>query len=263
MSNFDSYCDKFRNIAMERSEGILLLRLHTDGGPLIWDFHDGTDVHGALGDAFWEIGRDAENRVVILTGTGADFLNAEASPKGQLMLPDWDRLMKEGRDLINHLLAIEVPVIAAVNGPVMCHPELALLSDIVIATDTAIFGDRMHMTNGIVPGDGMQVLWPMLLGINRARTMMLLDQNFTAKEAFDLGFIAEVLPADNLMPRAMEIARHLLTKPPLALRYTRTLFTQNIKKRMLDELGQGLALEGLALFSVLEALDKNAEVASP
>ena len=62
------YQHKYKNIAFERRDGILLMRLHTRNGPLQWAARDGTSVHAALGDAFYDVGHDADNRVVIMTG---------------------------------------------------------------------------------------------------------------------------------------------------------------------------------------------------
>src|SRR5258705_280740 len=79
--------------------------------------------------------------------------------------PDyWDRIYIEGKDLLMNLLDIPVPVIGAVNGPAFIHAELVTMSDIVIASDTAIFADLAHFPGGTVPSDGVHVWWEMLLG---------------------------------------------------------------------------------------------------
>ena len=71
--------------------------------------------------------------------------------------------------------------------------------------------------------------------------MLLMGKQLSAQEALDWGVVAEVLPQDQLVDRAWEIARELVQRPPLVLRYTRQLFTQNFKRAFLDELGHGLA----------------------
>ena len=75
MSRFDSYKDKFSCLRMRREDGILEMRLHTNDGPLRW----GLIPHGELPDAFAEVGRDRDNRVVILTGTGEEFSGIRAN----------------------------------------------------------------------------------------------------------------------------------------------------------------------------------------
>jgi enoyl-CoA hydratase/carnithine racemase len=144
-------------------------------------------------------------------------------------------------------LDLEVPVIAAVNGPARVHAELALLSDIVLASETAIFGDRPHFGTGVVPGDGVHVIWPALLGVNRSRYFFLTEQEFTAQEALELGLVGEVHPPDRLLERAWQLARKLNEKPRLTLRYTRALLTRSLKKAVLDELTYGIALEGISI----------------
>jgi len=202
-----------------------------------------------LGDAFYRIGRDSENRVVILTGTGDRFMTdfGPSWPGSGPSAEEWDRIRREGRDLIMNLLDIEAPVIGAANGPAFLHAELLTMSDIVIASDTASFADKAHAAGGVVPGDGVHVWWPMLLGMNRARHFLLTGQEISAAEAKELGFVAEVVPSARLLPRAWEIAAELAARPTLMLRYTRIAFAQQIKRRMIDDLGYGLVMEGVAV----------------
>ena len=81
------------------------------------------------------------------------------------------------------MLDIEVPMIAAVNGPVTVHSELAVLCDVVLARTDTYFQDAPHFPGGLVPGDSMQVVWPMLLGPNRGRYFLLTGQEIHAEEA--------------------------------------------------------------------------------
>ncbi|MEX3947976.1 enoyl-CoA hydratase/isomerase family protein [Paraburkholderia sp. EG287B] len=247
MSCLEDYGKRFANIEFERRDGVLQVRLHTDGGPLKWGALDGS-IHSQLGEAFYQIARDLENRVVILTGTGNAFCDAmnyaelPAEPLAQI----WPRLQREGQDLLMQLLDIPVPVIGAINGPAHIHAELLVLSDIVLASSHAEISDQAHFVHGVVPADGVQIVWPMLVGHNRARHFLLTGERMTAQRAWELGVVGEVLAQEALLERAWEIARGLAAKPIETLRYTRAVFAQPFKRRMVDELGYGLALEGLA-----------------
>ncbi len=96
-----------------------------------------------------------------------------------------------------------------------------------------------------MPGDGVHVVWPLVLGPNRGRYFLLTGQKLSAKQALDLGVVSEIVSRDKLVPRAWELAREITKRPSLAIRYARVPITQNLKKLMLENLGYGLALEGL------------------
>jgi enoyl-CoA hydratase/carnithine racemase len=245
---FEDYATKYQHVRMQRKDGILELTLHTDGKTLEW----GGGPHQELGFAFRDIGSDRENKVIILTGIGDAFIKEVDSTNLGNHLPatsidprTWDHIYWNAKNLIMSLLDIEVPMIAAVNGPALIHAELAVLCDIVLAADHAVFQDAPHVPNGLVPGDGVQVVWPLLLGMNRGRYFLLTGQKLSAQEALTLGVVSEVLPRDELLGRARTLAEQLLRQPPLTLRYARVVLTQQIKRLMLDNLGPGLALQGL------------------
>ena len=95
----------------------------------------------------------------------------------------------EGKRLLMNLLDIPMPMISAVNGPALIHAEIPVLCDIVLASETAAFQDAPHFPNGIVPGDGVHLVWPLLLGANRGRYFLLTGQKLSAQEALTLGVV--------------------------------------------------------------------------
>ena len=125
------------------------------------------------------------------------------------------------------------------------------MSDIVIASDTALFQDAPHFIGGIVPGDGAHVVWTHLLGPNRGRYFLLMGQEIGAAQALDYGIVGEVLPADAVLGRALEIAHMFAGKTDLALRYSRVALTQRYKRLMDEGLSLGLGLEALAAIDLL------------
>jgi enoyl-CoA hydratase/carnithine racemase len=248
MSNFSEYARRYSMIEMRREDGILEMRFHTDGGPFQWSL----DPHGQLERAFLDVGRDRSNEVVILTGTGSIYCGPRLGPGGHNharhpVTPDiWDPIYWESKHLQMNLLNIEVPVIAAINGPIYRHAELPLMSDIVVAADDTEIQDSAHFQAGLLPGDGMHIVFPHLIGTTRARYFLLTGQTLTAQQGFEFGLFNELLPREQVLPRAWALARELLRQTPLMRRYARVLLTQELKKKMHDLLGYGLALEGLA-----------------
>jgi enoyl-CoA hydratase/carnithine racemase len=244
---FESYRNKYENVRMKREEGILEVAFHTRGGPLVFNGY----VHEALVDAFRDIGDDRDNHVVILTGTGEEFC-ARISPEGfDFFTPTgYDKILREGTKLLENILDIQTPMIAAINGPVTVHSEWALLCDIVLAAEEASFQDAAHPAFGIVPGDGLHVVWPEVIGEIRGRYFLLSGQMLSAAEAKDYGAVNEVLAREALLPRAWELARHLKKQNPLTLRYTRIALSTRFRRRLQESLSYGLALEGISAAQV-------------
>ena len=252
MSSFEEYADKYQNIRMERRDGILQATLHTNGGTIKW----GEVSHREMSYALSDIGSDPETKVVIITGTGDEFVGQDpgmipwvipppGSDKSWTAAALWDKTYWEGKRYVMKLLDIEVPVIGAVNGKSARHSDLALLSDVALASEDATFSDS-HLKGNYPPGDGGHVMWLELMGLNRGRYFLMTDQVLSAQDALRLGMINEVLPKEKLLPRAWELAEQLAQKPHLTLRYTRVVFTMRMKRLMQDMLGYGLVLEGLA-----------------
>ncbi len=158
-----------------------------------------------------------------------------------------DRTNRVQVRILQELLAVEVPMIAILNGPARRHAEVALMCDIVLAAEDATIEDTAHVQLGShVPGDGINIVLSLLLGLNRARYMMLTGQILSANEAQRLGLVAEVLPREQLLPRAWVLAEQLAQKPDLVLRYTRTVLTHPLRKAINESVEYHLALERLA-----------------
>ena len=249
MSKFDEYSRSYQFVRMERRSGILQMTLHTGGGPLQWNL----DAQIEFVRAFTDVGADRDNRVVILTGTGNEFSGPRLDPDtpffhGAKLTPAGVHdVFVNARKMVNAVLGIEVPMIAAVNGPAKRHADLALMCDIVIAADDVTFEDTAHFHNGgIVPGDGINVVYTMLMGLNRARYLMLTGQVLSAREAKDIGLVAELMSRENLLPRAWQLAEQLAKKSDMLLRYTRMVLTHPLRKQLEEGLQYFLAMEALS-----------------
>jgi enoyl-CoA hydratase/carnithine racemase len=246
MSELSEYQHRYATIDMERSDGVLQLTFHTDGGPLQWG-HTGKS-QTEFADAFALLARDPENRVVIMTGTGDIFAGPPASEATFVSGgPErWEVVRGDGLRLMFNLLDIPVPVIACLNGPAYRHADIALLGDIVLAADHALIQDTAHFLNHTVPGDGLHLVLLTLLGWNRGRHLMLTGRSLDARELHDLGLVAEVLPRERLLPRAHELAATIASRSPLVLRYTRMALVEPLKQLFYRSLPHSWALEAMA-----------------
>ncbi|HVW46653.1 MAG TPA: enoyl-CoA hydratase/isomerase family protein [Solirubrobacterales bacterium] len=257
--DFAAYGDRYESIAMERRGDVLEVRFHTDGGPLQWG---PGQVHDEFEDAFQEIARDSSLRVLIMTGTGEVFSGPIGDAATFPSFPgprQWEQMRRGATRLLQGLLEIEATIVSCLNGPAMRHAEIPLLGDIVLAAPDACFRDSGHLPNRAVPGDGMHFVMPLLLGFNRARQFLLTGRTIDAEEALRIGVVSEVLPREQLLPRAREIAADLLEQNPLALRYAKLLLMEPVRRRAREELGHGLALEGLGVID--ETLARTDEAA--
>jgi enoyl-CoA hydratase/carnithine racemase len=248
---FADYRTSFKTAELEMlSSGVLVVRFHSRGKSLAWNGLP----HREYPELFAHIAADRDVRAVIITGTGETFIDLvedfEAGvAEGRATAAQMDSGVYEGVRLLENLLRIEVPIVAAVNGAAVVHAELALLSDIVLCTPATYFSDEAHVPNGLVPGDGVQIVWPLLLGINRARYFLLTGQQIHAEEARQMGLVAEIVPAEELMARATEHAGRLAECNPIVIRNTRNALVAGLRRDLSEGLQQGLLLETVASLS--------------
>jgi enoyl-CoA hydratase/carnithine racemase len=250
--NHPGYFSRYPTVRFEREEdGILVMSLHTEGGPLTFTARD----HETFVDAFYDVSRDRENKVVILTGAGGHFMpGIDFSSFGDVSDPDvWSKVHDEGTQILENLANIRVPMIWALEGKAHVHAEYGLLANVIIAAEDATFNDLPHFAGGIVPGDGVFTLWSHYVGPGRAQAMLLDPQPVTARQAKDLGVVAEVVPSGRALARAKEIAKSYLTKTEVTRRNTRIHFVQPIKERIVREVGYGLALEGASAAALVKS----------
>src|SRR5271163_1728925 len=250
----NEYKEKYEYIKMERNEeGILLWQLHFKGKEAVWSH----EVHEEVAMSWRDIGSDQENKVIILTGTDEAWVRREyfdemENPAGEKDMIDasqraefWADAHNRGMRIEMDLLAIEQPMIAAMNGPCSIHAEIPLLCDIVLAAEHTIIADAVHHQFGFVPGDGVQVVFPLLMGLNRARYFMLMGQELSAAELMNLGLVNEVLPAEAVLPRAYECARIIMQAPPTTVRLFRPTVLHQLKSQMVNSVSHGLMMEGI------------------
>src|SRR4029434_4024123 len=148
-------------------------RMHTELTTLTLDAEDDPDV-----------------KVLLITGAGRAFCaggdfsgQQEAPPRGAT------QTLREARQIVDNLLDCSKPVLCAVNGYAMgLGANFALLADVVVAAQSATFADT-HVRMGIGAGDGGQVIWPLLMGVNRAKYFLMTGDRVSAEEAERLGLV--------------------------------------------------------------------------
>jgi enoyl-CoA hydratase/carnithine racemase len=209
----ETYFTAYRGVKMTRdAEGVLVVELHSRGGPLTFTAQDHTDVV----DAFYRISQDRANKIVILTGAGEDFIiGVNWDSFGDVADPEiWSQIHDEGVQVLENIANIRVPVIAAIEGRAHVHSEYALLANVIVAAEGATFQDVAHFAAGVVPGDGIFTTWSYRAGAGRAEAFLLNPQPLTARTAYEWGVVAEVVPNGRALARARELASLYLKAPP-------------------------------------------------
>jgi enoyl-CoA hydratase/carnithine racemase len=231
----EDYAERFKDyFVFTRRDGILEVRMHTDGGPFLFTYA----AHNAWAQAWHEIGNDPENEVIIITGTGDQWhglgnVEMESGPTDDEQI----KLAFDAVKLLENLVfGIDVPTIAAVNGPTIAHTEFAFACDLTICAESATFWDP-HFVTGAAPGDGLGLTLQELFGTKRAAYYMYTSKQLDAHAALELGLVNEVLPADQLVPRAWELAELIMQQPKATRRMTHAIVTRPWKQRLTADLG--------------------------
>jgi len=208
---------------------------------------DGT-MHAELARVFREA-YDADVRVVLLTGTGDAF-----SAGGDVgWMEEWvedpevfRETTREGEEIIESLVNLEVPVIARVNGDAVgLGATLALHCDIVIASEDARIGDP-HVQVGLAAGDGGAVIWPLLTSFNRAKEYLMTGELIPAPEAEEMGLVNHAVPPADLDDTVEERIETLASLPQPAVRYSKMAANAWLDLGVEQVLRESLALEGLS-----------------
>jgi enoyl-CoA hydratase/carnithine racemase len=248
-----TYFSSYRSLKLTRDAlGVLVAEFHSNGSPLTFTALDHTDFV----EAFYRISQDRENKVVILTGAGGEFIPAiDFSSFGNVADPAvWSQVHDEGAQILENLANIRVPMLAAVEGRAHVHSEYALLADVIVAGEGATFNDVPHFAGGIVPGDGISTTWSYRAGAGRAEAFLLNPQPLTARTAHEWGVVAEIVPNGKALSRARELAALYLKTPEVTRRNTRVHFVHPLKERIVREVGYGLSLEGASAAALVKAM---------
>lgn len=181
-------------------------------------------THTELVQVWRDIDADPEISVVLVRGahgkfsSGGDFEMIEAimkDPNTRL------RVWKEARDLVYNLINCSKPVVAAIEGPAVgAGLAVALLADISIAGRTARFVDG-HVRLGVAAGDHAAIIWPLLVGMAKAKYYLLLNETISGEEADRIGLVSQAVEDEQVYETALAVAKRLAKGSPSAIRFTK------------------------------------------
>jgi enoyl-CoA hydratase len=215
-------------------------------------------LHWELTQVWLTLDADDDARAAVVTGAGrafsagGDLEMVEANSRDPRRLA---RTVREASDLVYNLINLDKPVVSAINGvAVGAGLVVALLADISIMSESARFTDG-HTKLGVVAGDHAAILWPLLCGMAKAKYYLLTSDFIDGREAERIGLVSLCVPAEQLLPRALEVADRLALGSQQAIRWTKRslnnwlrmagpIFDQSIALEMLTFMGEDVR-EGL------------------
>ncbi|MGJ6124351.1 enoyl-CoA hydratase-related protein [Mycolicibacterium sp. Y3] len=174
-----------------------------------------------MGSLLLDIDRDPQTRVAVITGAGRGFCTGMDVAQPDPSLEDAIALMETERKRILATLNMDKPIITAINGPAVGWGlSLGLLADISIAAEDAVLMDG-HTRVGVVAGDHSSLIWPLLVGMAKAKYYQLTSARLTGIEAERIGLVSLVEPRDKVLERALAIADDLALGSQRAIQWTK------------------------------------------
>lgn len=238
----------YETILLERRERLLVLTFNRPNAMNAVNLA----LHDELPEVLAFAANDPGSDVILLTGAGrafsagGDIAHMEHNAANPHL---FDHEARQAKRIVNALLDIEKPVVCRMNGhAVGLGASIALLCDIVIATDTAKIGDP-HVGIGLVAGDGGALVWAQRIGIARAKEYLLTGELLSAVKAAEIGLINHAVPADQLDATVDTLCRKLLDGAPNAIRWTKVLTNMELKRIANAVMEAGIAYESVSVRS--------------
>jgi enoyl-CoA hydratase/carnithine racemase len=204
------------------------------------------DLHLEFARIWASLEDDPDARAVVLTGAGRAFCAGGSFEEFELHRRDQQarrRTMRSARRLVDEMLNVSLPIVAAVNGPAVgLGCTLATLCDIVFMSEATFLADP-HVSVALVAGDGGAVTWPSLTSLLKAKQYLLTGDRIPAHEAVSIGLANFAVPAEQLMSDALAFAHRIAAQPPQAVQDTKAVLNQHLRLAAVAALGMGLAAE--------------------
>jgi enoyl-CoA hydratase/carnithine racemase len=261
----------YRNIRFTIENGIANLVLARDD---IRNAYSETDFTDEIVDAVGQAQRSTEARVLVLSADGSAFSaggNVKDMRDQKGIFGGGPAAARRGyidgiQRVPKALYGLDIPSIAAVQGAAIgAGCDLALYCDLVICSSRARFGETF-INVGIIPGDGGAWILPRRVGLQRAAELIFTGRIVDGPEAADIGMALECVEPDALMPRVMELAGHIASRPPITARMLKSLLRQSLSSGLHDFLDNCAALQAIChstedhMEAVTAMLDKRAPV---
>lgn len=185
--------------------------------------------HGEFATILRDVAADDEVSAVVLSGAGRAFSVGATYDYMKQLTTDaeaLDELQTQVRELVRSHIDLEKPVVAAINGVATGSGlMLALLSDYVIVEENVKMADG-HIKAALAAGDGGVLIWPMAVGIVRAKRYLMTGDWIDAVEAERIGLVTELVPVGESLARATEVATEFTKMPQQAVRFTKRAINQ-------------------------------------
>jgi enoyl-CoA hydratase len=240
----DSYYKTLEAIVVSKDNGVATVTLNRpDSRNAI-----SPRMHLELAEIWPRIAADPDIDVVVLTGAGTTFsAGGDVKAMDAGAFKHRGTMANEARLIITGLLDVEQPIIAAINGDAIgLAATIGLFCDISVASETARIADP-HVRIGLVAGDGGAVIWPHLIGPNRAKEFLMRGSTITGADAARIGLVNYAVPAGEVMKKAGELARELADGPRWAIRWTKVSVNKVLKESVNLILDTSLAFEEVSM----------------
>jgi enoyl-CoA hydratase len=237
----------YANIQVEKKGAVGLIQLNR---PKVLNALN-AELMDELGDALHVLDKDDDIGAIVLTGSDKAFA-AGADIKEMAEAGAVQMLLEQRMDRFDRINSVKKPVIAAVSGWALgggC--ELAMSCDMIVASETAKFG-QPEITIGVIPGVGGTQRLTRAVGKALAMEMVLNNRHLSAEEAYQFGLVNRVVPAEEYLTTAMELAESIAAMPPLAVRIGKEMVNQAFE----TSLTEGMADERRSFYFLFSSRDQ-------
>lgn len=203
-------------------------------------------LHQGLAELFPRLDADGSARVAVITGNGrafsagGDFDYLDELTKD----PDLRRdSLAHGRQIVTGMVGCRVPIIAAVNGPAVgLGCSLVALSDVAFMAESAHLADP-HVLIGLVAADGGPITWPLMTSLMLAKEYALTGDRIPARRAAEIGLVNHVVPDEEVLPKALDLAQRIATLPQRAVEDTKRAMNLHLERAVLSTIDFALSAE--------------------